>query len=123
MSYLRSFVIGSSLLVFGMHLLLLSRKDPKTYGYDYRIYSIVAPLFFGVMSMLALYLRRNHGMSLRTSLMAVSVFAYAFVVWLVRNLRVYPHDREEWLRYLGMQAVLYALVYNVILYGLERNLR
>ena len=65
MDYLKSFVIGSSGPVFTQHLALLTLVNQDYYDYSFKVYSMLAPLYYGVMTMFALYFRNRFGLSLR----------------------------------------------------------
>ena len=62
-NYLKGFIIGSSLPVFALFLYNVSKM--KNINYSYENYSLLAPLYFGIMTCFILLLQNKTKMSLR----------------------------------------------------------
>ena len=56
MEYLKAFTIGTSGPAWFQHMALLALADENYYDYSFKLYSIVAPIYYGLMAMLAVFL-------------------------------------------------------------------
>ena len=127
MNYLDAFTVGSSAPCWLLHLVTLLFKDPGAYSYSLTGYSFVAPVYYGLMSALALYLGRTFKLDLRTRLLVVSVISIVLVrlVQLIASFvgrSPYPnHSRKEWIRYSIDNAVRHLVNFNVIMYFLTEE--
>lgn len=123
MSCLRSFVIGSSVIAAAIHLLIVGHSKISTIPMNE--YAILAPFFFGLITMLSCYLGERFGWSLRERLWWVSLLSIAIVVafsYFYSRYRYMPYmefDQEDWVRYVIRNGLLHLFVYNVIIYNLE----
>ncbi len=104
--YLRAFVLGSSWLVFFPFFIKVAQIKDKNYSYE--TYTVLAPIYFGVMSMLALTLKQVFGFwgsYLFTGILsALIVFSLAYFT------KAYPFTTSsEWGAY-GVRLLLKHLV-------------
>lgn len=126
MDYLRSFTIGSSGPVFLQHLALLSLVPEGSFGFSYKFYSIILPLYYGLMNVLALRLGKSYNLSLGTRLFVISIISIVFVVNLNYNFsrkhyKPYKdYDRNEWIRYIFRNGARHLVVFNLIVYFFEK---
>ena len=103
MDYLRSFAIGTSGIVSFQHLAALALKDKNYYDFSFKLYSIVAPIYFGLMAILSTYLRKSNNWSLEKSLFITSIISIVFVVslnYFVSRKKYKPYKNytnKEWL--------------------------
>jgi len=126
MDYLRSFLIGTTGLVTFNHVASLALADKSYYDFSFKAYSsFIAPVFYGVMAMLATYLRKSRDLSLRQSLAVTSLIAYVFIIcfsyfYSRQHYKPYKNfTRNQWLRYMIDQGMRYMINFNVIIYLLE----
>lgn len=118
--YLRSFVIGSSYLVFFPHFLAVGLSDEKLLNYTYKQYTFVAPIYLGVMNMISLFFANQYSLSRRMryvvfgsiSPFVVSSFAYIF--------KTYNYSMERWLLYSIGLFIKHFLIFNIIIYSLDK---
>ena len=115
---LKSFIIGSSFPVFFIFFASLYFRDPKSYNYSYNLYSIVAPLYLGIMNVIATLMRKNLKLSLAQSLLITSIMAFAIITSFAYYNKVYDYNKEEWFYYFARQLIRYLFVFNVIIYYL-----
>ncbi len=125
MDYLRSFIIGSSGLVFVQHLILLSLAPESHFDYSYKIYSINTPLYYGLMNMLALYIGKTFNLSLKMRLFVTSIISVIYIVslsYFVSSKLYKPYkeyDNKDWIRYILRNGARHLVAFNVIIYFLE----
>jgi hypothetical protein len=119
--YLRSFVIGASFPVFILWYISVSRRTDKKYSYE--LYSMINPLYFGLMNMLSLYLSKIYGWDLRKRLFIISVIS-ATVVCAFSTLTgqyVVTHPIQYY-QYCLKVFIGHLITYNVIIYYLEKHI-
>lgn len=116
-SYLRSFVIGSSLLVVLPFLLRVATLRDKNYSYE--SYSILAPLYFGLMNMLSLCISNNFNLTLRQRYVTIGLISPIIVISFAKILGTYTFSTKEWVLYCLRIMVFHFLTYNISIYLLE----
>jgi len=114
MRLLKAFVVGSSLFV--VFLFLIATGLNKNKNYSYEMYSIVAPLFFGLMSVLLSYMFTKPELK---HYLITGVITSLFVLVLNYNLKTYPFTSwQEWVRYyshlLPAHLFAFAMIYFLI---------
>lgn len=119
--YIRSFVIGSSLPVFSIFFKAVQNYEKQgIINYSYYNYSLIAPLYLGIMNIIAYIIRTNFGLSLKQSLLLISIISSMIVMVFITINNAYNFQtRERWI--LQYQYILFAqlFVFNVIIYLLE----
>ena len=123
MDYLKYFVVGTSGPVFTPHLALLALVDEKYYNYSFKLYSFVAPLYYGFMAMFALYLGKTFGLSLSNKLFITSVISILFIVsityFYAKNKGIKPYSdftNKQWLTYIILNGGRHLIAYNLVIY-------
>lgn len=119
--YLRSFVIGSSLPVVILYFLRVMNIGDDVKNYSYEAYSIIAPLYFGLMNMLSLYASENFGWDLRKRLIITGLLSPLIVMTVARVFGSYNFVQADWFSYFIRIFINHFLTYNVIIYFLENN--
>lgn len=122
MSYLRSFVIASSLPVFILWFLRLHQvKDRINIPHGYEMYKVLAPLYFGLMNMISLYLSKKYNWSLRQRLLNISLVSCVFVFTLNKLAKTYTLTTKQWISYGFRLCLGHLITYNIIIHYLEKN--
>ena len=117
--YLRAFVIGSSFFVFFLFFFFVSRFDPKKFHYPYKNYTLIAPLFLGIMNMVALWMERTWHLTRRMKYFIVSILAPVCVLAFVYIANIYKYTRADWISHIISMFIVYSFICNVILYELD----
>lgn len=125
MSVLKSFVLGTSILAALPHLIIvgLLRYPPD---FSYPLYSVMAPLYFGIMNALGVVLAQHFKWSLRERLFYISLISITFIValnYFISSRYYKPYSKyspQEWVMYILRNGVLHLFVFNVILYSIEK---
>jgi hypothetical protein len=120
MRYLRSFVIGSSFPVFVIFFLVVMNISTNTKNYTYENYTLIAPIYLGVMNMLALYLANEFELSLRMRYIIIGIISPLVVIMFAYITHSYNFNGEEWRKYAATLVVQHFLIFNIIVYGLEK---
>mgnify|MGYP003325366268 CR=1 FL=1 len=144
MEYLKAFTIGTSGLVLFQHLAPLSLVDIDYYDYSYKAYSIVLPIYYGLWSMFALFIKNKFNISLRLSLFIISIlsiFSVTYCVYDAKNCNIFGniickynnklckffspnkmrkpysyYTNKEWLLYILRNGSRHLINFNLIIY-------
>jgi hypothetical protein len=121
----KAFIIGSSLPVSFMFLRAVAGYDSQgIINYSYYNYSILAPLYFGIMTTFAVYLSKIHNISLRSSLFITSIISVIFIILLINVINAYKfRSNKRWYQQYTTLAIAHIITYNVIIYFLLRIFR
>lgn len=125
MDYLKSFIIGSSGLVFFQHLALLS-LIPGKYEIPYKLYSFILPTYYGVMNMLALLIGKKFDLSLQLRLFIISIISPIFVLLINifysrRHYKPYKNFKlNEWIAYFLTNGSRHLIAFNIVAYFFEK---
>ena len=120
MDYLKSFIIGSSLPVTISFLLGVMKSKHKNYSYE--SYSLMAPIYFGLMNILALYLSKKYEWSLKQRLLYISILSAILVPSLAWFIQSYDMNIYKWVKYVVRVMINHLITYNLIIYFLEQNI-
>jgi len=131
--YLRSFVIGSSVLVFLPFFLALNTNsawlskyiaalDPAKRNYSFNSYAMVSPIFLGVANMISLYFALQYDWSITTRYLWTSATVPKFIILYVYFANLYKFNYTDWFIYSCLLFMVHFIVWNVVVAYLERNL-
>jgi hypothetical protein len=120
MEYIRAFVIGSSFPVFLPHFIAVAGLDERNLNYTYKQYTFVAPLYYGLMNALSLYLALWLKLSDRNRYLLIGTLSPLIVILFSYTFQTYDYQGTEWLTYGIGLFVKHFLIWNVIVYFLNR---
>jgi hypothetical protein len=119
MEYLRAFVIGSSMLVFLPHFIAVADLDEEKINYTYKQYTFVAPLYYGLMNMLSLFLALQFQLSNRQRYLVIGTLSPLFVTSMSYFFKTYNYQDKEWLQYAILLFIKHFLIWNIIVFLLN----
>jgi hypothetical protein len=119
---LLSFVIGSSLPTFILYFIAV-RFFIKNKRYLFEDYCFIAPAFLGTANAVCTAVAQQYGLSLETRLLGASVVlpAAVFAFVMTRNLYNYGNRALDILTHAAALLLIYGLVFNGIVYSLEKQ--
>lgn len=120
MEYLRAFVIGSSILVVISHFYAVANLDEAKLNYTYKQYTFVAPIYYGIMNMLSLYLAILLNLSPRVRYLMIGTISPLIVISFSYFAKTYDYDNDEWIKYGVGLFIKHFLIWNVIVYTLNK---
>ena len=120
-SYLKSFVIGSSYLVFLPFF--VGVKNDSTKKYSYYHYTLVAPLWLGMCNMFSLFLANTFKLSLRKRFLAISILSSLSIITIATLDKSYDFSKKGRLQYYLGTFLGYMFVWNIVIYNIEKYLR
>ena len=118
-SVLKSFILGSSAVVFvPFYIAVLSIPESKI---NLKTYAILAALYFGTMNALAAILRAAFGLSLWNSLLFVTILSILIVSITITIKKPYDFQtKERWLLQYLFIAIGHSFAYLVLIYNMEK---
>ena len=122
MDYLKAFTIGTSGPVWVQHIALLALTNSNYYDYSFKGYSLIAPIYYGLMTMIALYIGKTFHYSLQKRLFITSIISICLVVSLMYNVsRKYykpykNYTTNEWFAYILRNGARHLINFNLIIY-------
>ena len=123
-TYLKPFIVGSSLPVFVTFFFAVQGyKKKKIINYSYDIYTILAPLYFGLMTAFAVFLTKQMKITLQKALFFISILSSLIVISFItmNNLYKFKSKTKWYVQYLKL-TVTHLITYNVIIYFILKNI-
>jgi hypothetical protein len=119
-NYLRAFIIGSSILVILPHFLAVAGLDETKMNYTYKQYTFVAPVYYGLMNMLSLYLALLLNLSIRQRFVLIGSLSPLIVIAFSYFSKTYKYNEQEWIKY-GIQLFIkHFLIWNIVIFLLDK---
>jgi len=115
MKCLESFIVASSGIVFLPFFIAVSRIDTSKRNYTYLQYTIVAPIYLGLMNMLggALFSDSKYRYILTGLISGITV---AIIATLLKS---YNYTPEQWRKYYLYIVLKHIAVFGIVVNGLE----
>ena len=122
--YLRSFVIGSSIIAYGLFLAVTcSYVIPnRPAHYTCFQYALVAPLYFGALNALSMYYSTTYTTwTLSERMHYTAILSGVFVPLFSYVFSTYDFSQLSFIRYACSVFVMHYFTWNIIIYYLELN--
>jgi hypothetical protein len=119
--YLRAFVIGSSAFVILPYFYAVSRFKPEKFNFDYMPYTFLAPIGLGLVNMYSLLIAKIFNISTKIRFLLTSIITPTLVLLMVFLLNIYNYTVNEWIEHIIKLYLLYFIVFNGIVYTLDKN--
>lgn len=121
--YLLSFIIGASWPVFILFFVAVSKYGPVA-KYDYKTYTLIAPLFLGLLNMFGLYIARMFGLTHVQRFLYTALIGAAMISILITYFELYNFDSQsKWNQQYLYLFITYIFVFSIIVYGIEELLK
>jgi hypothetical protein len=119
-NYFRAFVIGTSALVVFPHYFAVSTADKSKLNYTYEQYTFIAPLYYGLMNAISLYLAIVLSLSTRQRYLLIGSLSPLIVISFSYFMKTYTFTDIEWTQYaLGLFAKHF-LNWNIVVFLLDK---
>jgi len=116
--YLKEFVIGSSYPVSLLFFLVVMNISDKNYSYE--SYTLIAPVYLGLMNVLSAYLQNKFDLTLRERFYLIGIISPVIIVLFAYFYKAYPFTTtKQWLTYAIRLIIKHFLIFNLIVYNLE----
>ena len=120
--YLRAFVIGSSCFIFLPFFYAVIQFKEEQFNFDYGTYTLFAPVTLGIINMISLFIATKYHLSKRFRFLVTSLIAPTIVLFSVFYFHIYNYTQVEWISHIFKIYLLYFIVFNIILYSLDRHI-
>lgn len=120
MSYLKSFVIGSSFPTFILFLIAVDYEKKKTFSYNF--YSKYVPFAFGMANVASRFLAKQLNLTLEQRFFYTTIIGIVYRLISSRKFGFYDYNKNEWCKYNVVILFLYTFTFMVVMYNLERLL-
>ena len=117
MKYLKEFVIGSSVLVVIPFYYMVYYYQPNK-QYSYYNYSLIAPLWFGIWNIISLIIAEKFNLSNKLRFFVISIMSLLSVFIIAKF--YYKKTKEQWIFYYLQQFIKYMIVWNIVIYNLNK---
>lgn len=118
-NYFKSFIIGSSLPVFAPFFYFTSRIPTTERNYSYYHYSLIAPLYFGLLNVFSIWIKNQFNLSLRNTYLIIGPLSGIFVAIIASYLNTYNYKKNQWLIYYATLIFSHFFIFNVIIYFIQ----
>jgi hypothetical protein len=118
--YLRSFVIGSSFLVFIPYFYIVYNFKKKYFNFDYETYTFIAPPVLGLINIISLFIAKQFNISNRLRYFLTSIIAPTIVLMFVMYFKVYNYSKQDWISHSIKLYLLYIFVFNIIVFNVDK---
>jgi hypothetical protein len=119
-SYLRAFVIGTSALIVFPHYFAVATADPSNLNYTYEQYTFIAPLYYGLMNVLSLYLALLFSLSRRERYLLIGTLSPLIVITFSYVMQTYSYNKTEWFNYAIGLFTKHFLIWNIVVFFLDK---
>ena len=122
MEYLKAFTIGTSGIVFLSNLYVLKLTDEEVYDFPLKLYSLLIPLYYGLMNVLGLYIGKKFKLSLDIQLLIISLISITTIVlfnyyYSRRKYKPYKnYTKKEWFLYIIRNGLRHLFAFNIVIY-------
>lgn len=118
-NFLRAFVIGSCIPVVFSHYYAVATANKQKLNFSYEQYTFVAPVYYGLMNMISLYIALLFALSRRQRYLVVGTISPLIVISFSLFFKTYTYENDEWLRYAIGLFLKHFLIWNVIVFLLD----
>ena len=119
-NFLRAFIIGSSFPVIFPHFFAVANLDESKINYTYKQYTFVAPIYYGIMNVISLYVAILVGLSRRQRYLLVGTISPLIVISFSLSFQTYTYDTNQWIRYAVGLFLKHFLIWNIVVFFLDK---
>ncbi len=119
-NYLRAFIIASGIAVVLPHYAAVANLDESKLNYTYKQYSFVAPIYYGIMNMISLYIALLYHLSRRQRYVLIGTLSPLIVISFSYLFQTYDYTEKEWLRYGVGLFLKHFLIWNIVIFLLDK---
>jgi len=119
MKYLIHFLIGSSWFVTLPFFMKVNSLGSEK-NYSYFNYTIAAPIYLGLWNVISLIIAKKFNFSLRKRFLFITPIACMTTIIIAKTLKSYNYTDEEWNTYYFRLFITYFIIWNVIIYNIEK---
>ena len=120
--YLKAFITGSSYLTLLQFFLAVMKIPEEVKNYSYENYTLVAPLYLGIMNMLGLWLSRQLGLEGGRRYFIIGLISGLIVPTFATWNQSYNYTQARWLQYYLYIIFKHVVTFYVIIQILDLSI-
>ena len=113
MKYLKELIVGSSVFIY-LHFLLSVQSVKKYTNYSYEQYSLVVPLYFGILNVISAIYSQHFKLSTIQRFGSILIISYLITIISVTCNKSYNFTKNQWIRYYITLFIMYCLSWSII---------
>jgi len=117
--YIKSFVIGSSWPVFILYFYAVSNYNERELNYSYKNYTLIAPVFLGILNVFGLYVSQKLNLSRTQRFLFTGLFGAFCVASFITSFKVYNFSDQRLMQQYVSLFMIYVFVFLVIVNVLD----
>ena len=120
MKYIKQFIIGSSLpsVLLFYNFVYNMKKNIK---YTYYQYTLFAPFVLGMANVASLIIAEKCDLSYEDRFRLITILLYLYTIIVIHILKLYNfNNMKERIKYYISLLILYIIVWNYIIYSIEK---
>ena len=126
MKYIKQFIVGSSfpsVFLFYYTVNRIKKTNPKKYYYTYYDYTLCAPIVLGIANVISFILAERFDLSYDNRFILITILLYLFTTISVHVIKAYNFNKNDWKDYYKTLLILYIIVWNYIIYFIEKSIK
>ena len=121
--YLKSFIIGSSWPVAIFYFYPVSQYR-ELINVSYRKYTMIAPIFLGLLNVFGLYLSNHFGLSFDRRFLLTGLIGAIFIALVITYFKVYNFlTQKRWYQQYIYLIIMYFFIFNIVIRSIEYLLK
>jgi len=118
--YVKAFIIGSSLPVFGLYFYNVSKYD-DIMNYSYKWYTFAAPLFLGLLNVFGLFISNTYKLTRLQRYVMTAVIGATLISIVITVTKAYNYtSKEQWIQHYISLFMLYIFTFVFVVNILDR---
>lgn len=120
--YLKAFVVGSSFVTLLHFFLSVMKISEEVRNYSYEDYTLIAPLYLGLMNMFGLWLARQLGLTGEWRYLLIGLISGLIVATIATVSKSYNFTPDRWAKYYTYIVLKHIATYFLIMQVLELSI-
>lgn len=108
------------MLVFLPHFIAVASLDENKINYTYKQYTFIAPLYYGLMNMLSLFVALQFGLTRKQRFLLTGSISPLIVISFSYFFKTYDYKEDEWIQYGVGLFLKHFLIWNIVVYFLDK---
>ena len=119
--YLLAFTIASSFFSFFSFFYFVNKKiNEGSLNTNYFNYTIIMPLWFGILNSLSVYLKKKFKLTDRTRFIIISLVGLSVLFFVLNTFQVYNYNEKQMINHVVGVSLFYFFIWNVVIQGIEK---
>ena len=122
MKYFKQFIVGTSALITVPFFYYFALNYQPKKNYSYSNYTLISPFWFAIWNVISLLLAEYFDLTMKQRFLLISVISSISIMLITTYLKSYNFTQNEWNKYYLYIFIKYLLIWNILIYFIEKNL-